>query len=433
MLRCNYGEITSGNMSAINDKRSSVHRHAFAGGRAAALAALARIRPGTYAGTRNFLDGAVTRLSPYLRHGILTLSEVRDAAFARADPARLFKFVQELAWRDYYTRVYALLGDRIWDDLEPYKTGCASADYDDDLPEDIALARTGLACMDGFVGELRETGYLHNHVRMWFASYVVHFRRVRWQAGAAFFLEHLLDGDPSSNNLSWQWIASTFAHKPYIFNRANLERYTNGTYCAACPVREHGCPFATSYGVLDARLFPNGQRAVDDFERPDLHTAPDTNEPIDVNAADAIVWQHEESLSLSDPARTRAAHAPAIFVWDAAARERDPWSPLRRTFVDETLAELDLAEIANGDAVGEIARFARARGKQHIVTTAPRDPRLRAIAATLAQSFDVTIVPAPRFVTLDRVTDLARFSRYWNRAKDAAFAADTHGEMLRLL
>jgi len=417
-------------MTAANNS----DRTRFTGGRSAALAALARIRPSTYARTRNFLDGAVTRLSPYLRHGILTLADVRDAAFAHGEPAQLFKFVQELAWRDYYTRVYAILGDRLWDDLEPYKTGYPAAEYDDELPEDIALARTGLACMDGFAAELRDTGYLHNHARMWFASYVVHFRRVRWQAGAAFFLAHLLDGDPASNNLSWQWVGSTFAHKAYIFNRANLERYTNGTYCAACPVRENGCPFATSYGVLDRRLFPNGQRPLDDFERPDLHAPADSDavEAIATSSDDSIVWQHEESLSPNDPGRAHAPAAPAIFVWDDAARVRDPWSPLRRTFVEETLAELELAEIARGDAVREIARFARAHGKRHIVTTAARDPRLRAIAATLAQSFDVTIVPAPRFVTLDRVTDLARFSRYWSRAKETAFVSESGAETLRL-
>jgi hypothetical protein len=185
--------------------------------------------------------------------------------------------------------------------------------------------------------------------------------------------------------------------------------------------------------VLDARLFPNGQRPVDDFERPDLQTSPDTSGPIAVDVADAIVWQHEESLSPNDPARARAANAPAIFVWDAAARERDPWSPLRRAFVEETLAELELAEIASGDAVAQIARFAETHGKQHIVTTAPRDPRLRGIVAALAQRFDVAIVPAPRFITLDRVTDLARFSRYWNRAKTTAFEPEQDGEMLRLL
>ena len=403
------------------------------GGRRAALAALDTIEPNVYARTRNFLDGAVTRLSPYLRHGIITLAETRAVALARSQPARVFKFVQELAWRDYYTRVHRVLGDRVWDDLEPYKTGFAANAYDDELPDDIAEATTGLACMDAFVRDLRETGYLHNHVRMWFASYVVHHRRVRWQAGAAFFLEHLLDGDPASNNLSWQWIASTFSHKPYVFNRANLARYTYDAYCAKCPVRENGCPFATSYAQLDERLFPGGQRAVEEFERPDLHAPPDPQEPVAASPDDAIVWQHEESLSPADPARASAPNARAIFAWDDAARERDPWSPQRRAFVEQSLAELALARTASGDAVVEIARFARECGARTIVTTAAIDPRLRTIADRLAETFTVVIVAAPRFVTLDRVTDLGRFSRYWTKAKDTAFEDDDRGDALRLL
>lgn len=391
------------------------------GGRRAALAALERIRPSAYARSRNFLDGAVTRLSPYLRHGILTLAEVRDAALRRAPATPIDKFVQELAWREYYVRIHEVLGDGVWDDIEPYKTGRPAAAYDDDLPEDIEEARTGLACMDGFVRELRDTGYLHNHARMWFASYVVHFRNVRWQAGARFFLRLLLDGDPASNNLSWQWVASTFSHKPYIFNRPNLARYTNDAYCAKCPLRDNGCPFAASYPQLDDRLFPDGQRAVDSFERPDLHVAADAATGAPVSYPDAIVLQHEESLSSHDPARVTAPHAPALFVWDDEARARDPWSPLRTRFIEETLAELDLAEIARGDAVAETLRFASDRGARTIVCTAPVDPRWRAIVARLRDRIDVVLVPPARLAPLDRETDLTRYSRFWGKAKARAY------------
>ena len=127
------------------------------------------------------------------------------------------KFIQELAWRDYWQRIYASYPDRIWQDVEPYKTGFDAAEYEDDLPEDIVKGETGVACIDQFIGMLVETGYLHNHARMYLAAYIVHWRRIRWQAGARWFLRHLLDGDPASNNLSWQWIASTFSNKPYIF------------------------------------------------------------------------------------------------------------------------------------------------------------------------------------------------------------------------
>ncbi|MEB3158104.1 MAG: FAD-binding domain-containing protein, partial [Synechococcus sp.] len=92
------------------------------------------------------------------------------------------------------------------------------------------------------------------HARMWMAAYVVHWRRVHWKAGAEWFLEHLLDGDPASNHLSWQWVASSFSHKPYFFNRDNLERYSNGQFCTTCS-RAETCPFAGSYEQLEQQLF----------------------------------------------------------------------------------------------------------------------------------------------------------------------------------
>ncbi|MEB3318667.1 MAG: FAD-binding domain-containing protein, partial [Cyanobacteriota bacterium] len=192
------------------------HTPAARGGRRAAEARLARLDPARYGASRNHLEGAVTRLSPYIRHGVLTLAEVREAVFARlrerGDSAAeqgplqgsLFgeeeitgarrwspaqrrageKLIAELGWRDYWQRLWRLLGDGIWQDLEPLKTGHAPASYAARLPADLTAAATGLACMDAFAAELMDTGWLHNHARMWLAAYVVHWRRVRWQAGA---------------------------------------------------------------------------------------------------------------------------------------------------------------------------------------------------------------------------------------------------------
>ncbi len=227
------------------------------GGRQAAEAALQKIEPEHYAKTRNTLDGAVTYLSPYIRHGVLSLAEVRDTALSMVQqPDQASKLVAELGWRDYFQRVYDKLGNGPWQDREPYKTGFLAEAYADELPEDIREGSTGLACIDAFSRELAETGYLHNHVRMWLAAYVVHWRRVKWQAGARWFLTHLLDGDPASNNLSWQWVASTFSHKPYFFNRQNLERYSDGRYCQQCPLLGH-CDFEGEYPQLERKLFPN--------------------------------------------------------------------------------------------------------------------------------------------------------------------------------
>ena len=226
------------------------------GGRNRADTLLARIQPERYAKGRNFLDGPVTRLSPYIRHGVLTLAEVREAVFARTRSRQgSEKLINELGWRDYWQRLWQQLGDGLWRDQEELKTGHSAAAYARHLPADILEARTGLACMDGFIEELHGTGWLHNHARMWLAAYLVHWRRIRWQAGAQWFLQHLLDGDPASNALSWQWVASSFSHKPYIFNRSNLERYSNGSVCRRCPLSAQGCPFDASYEQLEADLF----------------------------------------------------------------------------------------------------------------------------------------------------------------------------------
>ncbi|WP_377477891.1 MAG: FAD-binding domain-containing protein [Microcoleus anatoxicus] len=230
------------------------------GGRKAAETALKQVDPAKYTSTRNFLNGAVTRLSPYLRYGVLSLAEVRDMVLAKVRHQEdAVKLVNELGWRDYWQRLYAELGNGIWQDQEPYKTGYTASQYSETMPEDIIEGTTGLVCIDSFSRELRETGYLHNHQRMWMAAYLVHWRKVRWQVGARWFLAHLLDGDPASNNLSWQWVASTFSHKAYFFNRENLERYTKGVYCGDCPLYGQ-CDFEGSYEQLEAKLFPSGEK-----------------------------------------------------------------------------------------------------------------------------------------------------------------------------
>ena len=226
----------------------------FPGGPHAADQRLQDIKPGQYARTRNYLQGDVTFLSPYIRHGLISLSESRDMALTKVSrPKQAEKFIQELAWRDFWQRIYVAHPEWIWQDIEEYKTGWLPEDYAPKLPDDIRVGKTGVACIDHFIRTLVETGYLHNHARMYVASYVVHWRRVRWQAGAEWFLHHLLDGDPASNNLSWQWVASTFSRKPYIFNLENVEKYTNETVDTSSANNQ---VLAASYEFLTDTLFP---------------------------------------------------------------------------------------------------------------------------------------------------------------------------------
>lgn len=225
------------------------------GSRQIAEMKLQDIDPIGYSRTRNFGDGKITRLSPYIHHGVLSLNEVRNHALTMCkQPEQITKFIQELAWRDFWQRKLMQHPNWAWEDIEAYKTGFNANDYADILPEDIIQARTRVACIDAFIEELKKTGYIHNHARMYLASYVVHFRRIKWQAGARWFLEHLLDGDVASNNLSWQWVASTFSHKPYIFNIENVDKYFGNKV----DTRPHyNQPLDASYEALELRLFPN--------------------------------------------------------------------------------------------------------------------------------------------------------------------------------
>ena len=108
------------------------------GGRLAAEEKLQAIRPVLYARTRNFGDGDVTRLSPYIRNGILSLNEVRNHALTKCtEPLQITKFIQELAWREFWQRIYAAHPEWIWNDIEPYKTEFAADDYAEELSVDI--------------------------------------------------------------------------------------------------------------------------------------------------------------------------------------------------------------------------------------------------------------------------------------------------------
>jgi deoxyribodipyrimidine photo-lyase len=209
--------------------------------------------PNRYAQTRNFLNGQISRMSVHIKHGVIQNRELLKIIRDKFSFLESEKFIQELAWRDFWRSYAYHHPDQLWTDVEEYKTGFSPHDYLDDLPEDIAHGKTPTQVINYFIQELTQTGYLHNHARMYVASYVIHFRRVKWQAGAKFFLTHLLDGDIASNNFSWQWIASTFASKPYIFNLENVRKYCHQTHSLE---PEQNQEIDGSYEEISAKLFP---------------------------------------------------------------------------------------------------------------------------------------------------------------------------------
>ena len=233
---------------------SSTKSNSSVASRQDALEKFNSFNPVLYAKTRNFLNGQISRLSSHIKHGIISNKEIYEYVRDKYAFNESEKFIQELAWRDFWRSYAYHHPDQLWTDVEEYKTGFKAHEYQDDLPEDIASAKTPTQVINVFIDQLLTTGYLHNHSRMYLASYIVHFRRVKWQAGAKFFLSHLLDGDIASNNFSWQWIASTFAGKPYIFNLENVHKYCHRSIEI---ITEKNQEIDGSYEEISARLFPN--------------------------------------------------------------------------------------------------------------------------------------------------------------------------------
>ncbi len=174
-----------------------------------------------------------TRLSPYLRRRLLLEEEVVAAAWDAHGPAS-DKFIQEVFWRSYFkghleTRPWLWTG---------YQGGLAAAQarlagepglrhaYDQ-----AVAGHTGIACFDDWARALVEEGWLHNHVRMWFASIWTFTLRLPWVLGADFFARHLMDFDPASNTLGWRWVAGLHTRgKHYVARAENIRRYTDGRY-----------------------------------------------------------------------------------------------------------------------------------------------------------------------------------------------------------
>jgi len=387
------------------------------GGRRAALERLAALEPAGYARTRNHVDGAVSGLSPWIRHGVLSLAEVRDAALSRSGAAAE-KFISELGWRDYWRRVHAALGDRI---ARPIETPAATprAPAGERMPADVLAATTGMACIDAFVRRLHETGWLHNHERMWLASWLVHVRGVDWRAGADWFLSHLVDGDPASNHLSWQWVAGTFSAKPYLFNRENLETYTAGVHCRRCPVFG-ACDVEGGYDELAERLFVagSGPRSTPTPKiRPASAWRPSDEPP---NPARPLVWLTLDSASATGPAAAAHPTAPRIFVVDSDWLATERPSLKRLVFLWECLADVAGVELHVGDPRDVLPARAAALGCDGIAVAESPCPRVRTAAAAVARGLPVTVHDWPAFCDHRRVDELGRFSRYWQKVSRSA-------------
>ncbi len=192
-----------------------------------------------YAQRRNFDNGPNARenvsvLSPYLRAKVLDEGQVTRAVLGQHATPEADKFLTEVFWRTYW-KGWMELRPGVWDaylsDLNHLRDDVQTQSGLRQKWEAACLGQTGNAPFDDWAQELVETGYLHNHARMWFASIWIFTLGLPWQLGADFFLRHLLDGDAAVNTLSWRWVAGIQTRgKTYLATADNIAKFTGGRY-----------------------------------------------------------------------------------------------------------------------------------------------------------------------------------------------------------
>jgi deoxyribodipyrimidine photo-lyase len=250
------------------------------------------------------------------------------------------------------------------------------------------------------VRTLYATGYLHNHARLWLASYVVHLRKVHWRTGADWMYGYLLDGDLGSNHLSWQWVAGTGSSKPYLFNAENVARYAPAAW------HVHGTSLDVSYDALDriardpTALCLGQMRTSTALPPPDRFPAP----PADAGftAPDGSIIAGEDvwlvhPWALDEPPQG----VRPVAVFDATFHERWPWSAARWAFVTERQRALtDVRWYAPAHALR--AALASARSLVGIADL------------HLGSAFDgMPLYPSPRYFT-EPGRRLRSFSAWWH-------------------
>ena len=313
------------------------------GGQRAADAALASLDITGYAKRRSQVHPMSARgasvLSPYIRHGLISLAEA-VAAVEGAPFADRRKFVDELWWQEYARHLYARVGSR---NATPLRRHPAIADsaWPTPLPDDMV-------CVQRVRDELETTGWLVNQTRMWMASHWSVRAGHPWHEGEEWMFRHLLDGSRAANRYGWQWSVGAMTSEAYGFSRWQVQRRAPA-WCAECPLADN-CP------IEDWPSASPGE-AIDDSL---LRSGTDLVGPLaaEVTAQPEAVWLTAESMGDREPALAAWPDLPAVFVFDEPLLARLRLSTKRLVFMVETLAELAEQRelhVLVGDPVAELA------------------------------------------------------------------------------
>ena len=297
------------------------------GGQTAADAALANLDITGYANNRSEVfpvnRRGASRLSPYIRHNILTLDlvyrSVKNAPFKDRE-----KFRDELFWQEYARHLYARLGARLFENLR----------FDANWNSPGHGWNRAMLCIDRVVSELETNGWLVNQTRMWLASHWTVRNEIGWLHGQELMYRELIDGSRAANLLGWQWTVGAGTGKPYGFARWQVEKRAPGL-CKECPLQSD-CPIQDFPDEVPLRELDRDPLLDHD---PDPSSTAGPLEAI-VNRKPQFVLLTIDSLGDDDPALVAHPNLPALFIFNEAALRKLQLSSRRIGFYLETLKDL---------------------------------------------------------------------------------------------
>ena len=170
---------------------------------------------------RNFPNKPyVSRLSPYIHHGQISIRQLFHDAKKFGQGADRDHFISELGWREFSYYLLHHFPSIRTKNFQP-KFDKFPWTFNETFYKAWCKGETGYPIVDAGMRELYQTGFMHNRVRMICGSFLVKNLLIDWRYGEKWYWNCLFDADIASNTASWQWVAGTGADAaPYfrIFN-----------------------------------------------------------------------------------------------------------------------------------------------------------------------------------------------------------------------
>lgn len=356
-----------------------------------------------YSKSRNFVDGNVSHLSPYITHWIITTKECVQAILQRYTIKQAEKFLMELLRKEFFMHVQKTYGNTFT--KQAVRKDKTNIPKKSTLPQSLIQWSTHTQRVNTCVDGLSSTWLLHNHQRMRLASRCCHRAKLDRKQCADRTYYHFIDGELSSNHLSRQRVNSTFANKAYFMNEENIQKYRPWSY---------DLDLKGSYDDIAQKLFDKDRKSLYRDEKnmyDTLYTPRDTLKPYTTSLIQWFSqlrilspWKLDENLLWDD--------IPTLIVLDENFTKHHPRSKKRISFVQQYTQKytIPLVVWSYSQIVSDAIQYSN-----KIILDERRDPFYRETQIHYTNHEKIKIIPYDRIYPLDSKDPILKFFKYRNK------------------